>query len=90
MIVRWILLGLLAVIVLVALANLKRLAAFWTRVREFYREVVMEMRKVSWPTQDHVVNSTVVVGVATVAMVVIIGAADRLFGTLVEIIFAAQ
>lgn len=90
MILRWILLALAAIVVLILLANAKRLVALWGRLREFYGEIVLEMRKVAWPTQDHVINSTVVVGVATVAMMVVIGGIDRLFGTLVEIIFAAQ
>lgn len=90
MILRWILLGLAALIVLIALANAKRLIALWTRTREFYGEIVVEMRKVAWPTQEHVVNSTVVVGVATLAMVIVIGGIDRIFGSLVEFIFAAQ
>jgi len=52
--------------------------------------VITEMKKVAWPTQEHVVNSTLVVGFATVALMIIIGGIDRLFGTLVEFIFASQ
>lgn len=89
-IMQWILLGLAAVLILVALANYQRLVALGSRIREFYREVVGEMRKVAWPTQEHVVNSTVVVGIAVIGLVVIIGGIDRLFGTLVEFIFASQ
>jgi preprotein translocase SecE subunit len=89
-IMQWILLGLAAILAVVALANLKRLIALWARTQEFYREVVGEMRKVAWPTQEHVVNSTVVVGIAVIGLMVIIGGVDRLFGTLVEFIFASQ
>lgn len=87
---NWILLGLVAVLLVIALANIKRVMAAWVRTQEFYREVVTEMKKVAWPTQQHVVNSTVVVGIATIALMVIIGGIDRLFGTLVEFIFASQ
>jgi preprotein translocase SecE subunit len=89
-IMQWILLGLAAILAVVALANFKRLIALWARTQEFYREVVGEMRKVAWPTQEHVVNSTVVVGIAVIGLMVIIGGVDRLFGTLVEFIFASQ
>lgn len=87
---NWILLGLVAVFLVIALANFKRVIAAWVRTQEFYREVVTEMKKVAWPTQEHVVNSTVMVGIATIALMVIIGGIDRLFGTLVEYIFASQ
>lgn len=90
MIGRWILLGLAAIAVILILAYLKRLAAFWERVREFYHEVVLEMRKVVWPTQEHIINSTVIVGVATIAMVLVIGVVDRFFGTIVQFIFSTQ
>jgi preprotein translocase SecE subunit len=90
MIVRWILLGLAAIVVLIALANYKRAIALWERTQELYREVVMEMKKVAWPTRDHVINSTITVGVATLAMVFMFGIIDRLFGSLVEILFTAQ
>ncbi len=89
-IMQWILLGLVAILVLVALANYKRLVAFWARSQEFYREIIGEMRKVAWPTQEHVINSTVVVGAAIIGLMVIIGGIDRVFGTLVEFIFASQ
>jgi preprotein translocase SecE subunit len=90
MIVRWILLGLAAIVVLIALANYKRMLAVWERTQELYREVVLEMRKVAWPTRDHVINSTITVGVATLVMVLMFGVVDRVFGTLVELIFTAQ
>lgn len=87
MIVRWILLGLAALVVFIALLNIKRVAGFWARTQEFYGEVKGEMRKVAWPTQEHVINSTVVVGVASIALVVAIGVIDRFFGWIVEQIF---
>lgn len=37
---------------------------WWGRVRHFFHEVVLEMKKVSWPTRTEVTNTTIVVIVA--------------------------
>ena len=36
------------------------------RVRNFYHDVASEMKKVSWPTQQEVINTTMVVIVAVI------------------------
>lgn len=87
---NWILLGLAAVLLVIALVNYKRVLALWERSQEFYREVMTEMKKVAWPTQEHVVNATVMVGIATFALTLIVGGIDRVFGMIVEFIFASQ
>ena len=33
-------------------------------IRQFYHEVVLEMKKVSWPTRTEVVNTTMIVVIA--------------------------
>ncbi len=38
---------------------------FIQRIREFFREVMVEFRKVTWPGRPVIVNSTVVVLVVT-------------------------
>ena len=50
-------------------------------------EVLVEMRKVAWPTKEHVINSTVLVGVVSLVMVVMIGVVDKIFGDMVAMLF---
>jgi preprotein translocase subunit SecE len=57
---------------------------FVTRVREFVREVLVEFRKVTWPTRQELVNSTAVVIVVTVVLAFFLGAVDIGLARLVE------
>lgn len=82
-----VLLVILAILVVLAIAFRQKVAAGWARLRQFYGEVMQEMKRVSWPTKDHVVNSTVVVGIATFFLMVVIGVVDWVFGQLVGLIF---
>jgi len=54
------------------------------RVREFVQEVLAEFRKVTWPTRQELVNSTVVVIVVTVVMAFFLGAVDIALARVVE------
>ena len=47
-----------------------------TRVREFVQEVLAEFRKVTWPSRQELVNSTVVVIAVTVVLAFFLGAVD--------------
>jgi preprotein translocase subunit SecE len=51
---------------------------WWTKAREFLSEVRTEMRKVSFPTRDEVVGTTIVVMVTSVIFGVFLFSADRL------------
>ena len=46
------------------------------RVREFVLEVLAEFRRVTWPSRQELVNSTVVVIVVTVVLAFFLGAVD--------------
>lgn len=81
--------GVMLVIAVVIAMNVSKLAAVWDKVRQFYYEVIAEMKKVSWPSKDHVVGSTILVGVATLGLMVMIGFMDKIFGWLVALIFTA-
>jgi preprotein translocase subunit SecE len=54
------------------------------RVREFVQEVLAEFRKVTWPTRQELVNSTVVVIVVTVVIAFFLGAVDIVLARAVE------
>ena len=57
---------------------------FLTRVQEFVREVLAEFRKVTWPTQAELVNSTAVVIVVTVVLAFFLGGVDIVLARAVE------
>jgi preprotein translocase subunit SecE len=46
------------------------------RVREFVQEALVEFRKVTWPSRQELVNSTVVVIVVTVVLAFFLGGVD--------------
>ena len=54
------------------------------RVREFVQEVLAEFRKVTWPSRQELVNSTVVVIVVTVILALFLGGVDIVLARVVE------
>ena len=57
---------------------------FLKRAQEFVREVVAEFRKVSWPSRQELINSTVVVITVTVVVSLFLGAVDVMLARIVE------
>jgi preprotein translocase subunit SecE len=51
---------------------------WWTKAKEFLSEVRTEMRKVSFPTRDEVVGTTIVVMITSVVFGLYLFSADRL------------
>ena len=56
----------------------------------FYRQVVAELRKVVWPTQEQLVTYFLVVMVFVVVFMTLVSLLDLGFGKLVFEIFAGQ
>ncbi len=56
----------------------------------FYRQVVAELRKVVWPTQDQLVTYFIVVMVFVLVMMTLVSALDLGFGKLVFALFAGD
>jgi preprotein translocase subunit SecE len=54
------------------------------RLKEFVEEVLAEFRKVTWPSRQELVNSTVVVIVVTVVLAFFLGAVDIALARVVE------
>jgi preprotein translocase subunit SecE len=54
------------------------------RIREFVQEVLVEFRKVTWPSRTELVNSTVVVIVVTVVLALFLGVVDIVLARVVE------
>lgn len=53
-------------------------------VRQFWREVVREMRQVSWPTRTEVFNTTIVVVIAVFFFAFYLFGADIVFSYLIQ------
>jgi preprotein translocase subunit SecE len=57
---------------------------FVRRVREFVQEVLLEFRRVTWPTRQELINSTVVVLSLTVVVAFFLGGVDIGLSKLVQ------
>ena len=57
---------------------------FVARIQEFIREVLVEFRKVTWPSRQELINSTVVVVAVTVVLAFFLGGVDLGLARLVE------
>jgi len=57
---------------------------FVRRAREFFREVLVEFRRVTWPSRAELINSTVVVIAVTVVIALFLGGVDILLARVVE------
>jgi preprotein translocase subunit SecE len=59
---------------------------FLRRAQEFVREVLAEFRKVTWPSRQELINSTVVVIAVTVVVALFLGSVDIVLAKIVEAI----
>ncbi len=57
------------------------------RTGRFYREVMAERRKVTWPTRAELYGATIVVSVVTAGLACALGIVDAIFTKLIEFIF---
>jgi preprotein translocase subunit SecE len=56
-------------------------------IKESYNELVY---KVSWPTQKQLINSSVLVLVASIILALFIWAVDKVFNLLMELIYSVS
>jgi preprotein translocase subunit SecE len=54
-----------------------------TRIRRYFDEVWSELRKVSWPTREHVRNLTVLVFAISLVIGVYVAVLDSIFQSIV-------
>jgi len=57
------------------------------KIVKFLKEVVAELRKVTWPTKDELVGSTIVTIVVSLIVAIFIGIVDRILTLIVRTIF---
>ena len=51
----------------------------FTKIANFFKEVRIELKKVTWPTRQETINHTIAVVVITLAVAIFLGAADLIF-----------
>ncbi len=57
------------------------------KIKKFLKEVNAELRKVTWPTKDELVGSTIVTVVVSLILAIFIGIVDRILSFVVRSIF---
>lgn len=57
------------------------------RIKQYLQDVLKEMQKVSWPTRQQLIDSTIVVVVAVLLISVIIFAADTIISWGLQLIY---
>ena len=57
------------------------------KFQKFLKEVMAELRKVTWPTKDELVGSTIVTMVVSLIVAIFIGIVDRILSLAVRAIF---
>lgn len=60
---------------------------WWNRLRSFLHEVVVETKKVTWPTRQEVVNTTTVVVIASFIFGIYLYLCDLIFLFLTQKVF---
>jgi len=57
------------------------------KIKKFLKEVVAELRKVTWPTKEELIGSTIVTVVVSIVVAVFIGIVDRVLTIIIQMIF---
>ncbi len=61
---------------------------WWTRVKTFLHEVIVETKKVTWPTKQEVMSTTTVVIIASFIFGIYLYLCDLAFFKLVNTVFS--
>jgi len=64
---------------------MNKIQQWYEKARTFFKEVKIEMKKVTWPNRDELTTYTVVVLVVVVILSLYIGIVDRIFGLFLEL-----
>ncbi len=60
----------------------------WTTIKQFYKDVVIEMKKVIWPSRTEVINYTLVVLVTVAIATAFILVLDLILSRLLNLVIA--
>jgi len=64
---------------------MNKIRQWYEQIRDFLKDVKVEMKKVSWPSRDELVTYTVVVIIVVFILSVYIGVIDKVFGSFLEL-----
>ena len=64
---------------------MNKIRQWYEQIRNFLKDVKVEMKKVTWPSRDELVTYTVVVIVVVFILSVYIGVVDKVFGSFLEL-----
>lgn len=56
------------------------------KVTDFFAEVKVEMKKVTWPTREELVESTKLVIVASIVVTLFIGVVDNILSAIIRLL----
>jgi preprotein translocase subunit SecE len=57
------------------------------KIQKFLKEVIAELRKVTWPTKQELIGSTIVTIVVSLIVAIFIGVVDRILAIIIQAIF---
>jgi preprotein translocase subunit SecE len=60
------------------------------KIREFFAEVVMELKKSAWPTRKELVDSTIIVVMTIIVMGIFVALADFIFLRIVSLLMRSN
>ncbi|HEU4886978.1 MAG TPA: preprotein translocase subunit SecE [Thermoanaerobaculia bacterium] len=68
-------------------ASISKPKQWWLSMKEFFRDTQSEMKKVTWPTKNEVVGTTVVVIAATLVFALFLWGCDLVFYKAIDFLF---
>ena len=60
------------------------------KLAKYYKETMAELRKMTWPSKDELIGSTIVVIVVSLIVAIFIGIVDRLLTAGINLIFSGR
>lgn len=60
------------------------------KLTKYYKETAAELRKMTWPTKDELIGSTIVTIVVSLIVAIFIGLVDRVLQAGINIIFGTR
>jgi len=64
---------------------MKKIKEFWARMQQFFREVRVELKKVTWPSRKETIASTSVVLVMVILVSFFLGIVDLGLSRLIKV-----
>jgi preprotein translocase subunit SecE len=55
-------------------------------IGKYFREVISELKKVSWPSRNELINSTIAVIAVVIVFAIVVGIIDLVLGQLLKLI----